>query len=88
MLGLTRYSYLLQQTEVPPPTSTSEEPSYLENEIEDGADERDEKGDLYYDKDECSMQEYEVMKVGFEFTKYFSKKKTSNVVITQRKRNS
>lgn len=65
LFSLTRYSYLLLQTEVPPPTSTSEEPSYLENDIEDSADEKEEKGDLYYDKDNCSMQEYEVMKVSF-----------------------
>ncbi|KAJ8924834.1 hypothetical protein NQ315_000988 [Exocentrus adspersus] len=59
----TAYAPLVrEQTEVPLPTSTSEEPSYLENEIEDSVDEREEKSDLYYDKDDCSMQEYEVMK--------------------------
>ncbi|KAJ8982693.1 hypothetical protein NQ317_013165 [Molorchus minor] len=50
---------LLGQTEAPASTSTSEEPSYLENEIEDSVDD---KNDLYYDKEDCSMQAYEVMK--------------------------
>ncbi|XP_074037998.1 follistatin-related protein 5 isoform X2 [Leptinotarsa decemlineata] len=42
--------------------STPEEPDYLENEIDDEADENEMKNDLYYDKDDCSMQEYEVLK--------------------------
>ncbi|KAJ8930265.1 hypothetical protein NQ314_016945 [Rhamnusium bicolor] len=50
------------QTEAPPAISTSEEPNYIENEIEDSMDEKEDKSDLYYDKEDCSMQEYEIMK--------------------------
>lgn len=42
-------------------TESPDESNYIDNEI--GDDEKSEKDDLYYDKDECSMQEYEIMKV-------------------------
>lgn len=44
-------------------TESPDESNYMDNEIEDDG-ERSEKDDLYYEKDECSMQEYEIMKVG------------------------
>ncbi|KAK9887005.1 hypothetical protein WA026_019927 [Henosepilachna vigintioctopunctata] len=40
-------------------TSPNEDANYIENEIED---EPNDKGELYYDKEDCSMQEYEIMK--------------------------
>lgn len=43
-------------------TESPDESNYMDNEIEDDG-ERSEKDDLYYEKDECSMQEYEIMKV-------------------------
>lgn len=43
-------------------TESPESFNYIDNEIED-EDEKSEKDDLYYEKDECSMQEYEIMKV-------------------------
>ncbi|CAH1955937.1 unnamed protein product, partial [Acanthoscelides obtectus] len=44
-------------------STTSEDPNSEENEIDDeSTDDKEDKGDLYYDREECSMQEYEVMK--------------------------
>lgn len=54
------------QTE-PSITTTTEEPNYLENEIDDSLDAKDDKNDWFY-KD-CTMQEYEVMKVR-KYVKY------------------
>lgn len=50
----------LFQTELPL-ESSSEEPNYLENEVDDSLDTKDDKNDWYYE--DCTMQEYEVMKV-------------------------
>lgn len=41
--------------------TTSEDSNYLENEIDDSLDAKDDKNDWYYE--DCTMQEYEVMKV-------------------------
>ncbi|CAG9819352.1 unnamed protein product [Phaedon cochleariae] len=41
-------------------STTSEEPEYMENEIDDM--EEPESNDIYSDKDDCSMQEYEILK--------------------------
>lgn len=58
---------LFQGTSTASPTSRfrkekdEEEPKEVENEVDvDGAADKD---DLYYDKNDCSMQEYEIMKV-------------------------
>lgn len=49
-----------ENKEIEEPTELPDDSNYLDNEIEDDMSEKD---DLYYDKDECSMQEYEIMKV-------------------------
>lgn len=49
--------------------TTSEEPNYQDNEIDDTLDAKDDKNDWYY-KD-CTMQEYEVMKVRNKFSEFF-----------------
>lgn len=53
-------------------TQSPDESNYIDNEIGDDSDgNKSEKDDLYYDKDDCSMQEYEIMKVS---EKYCEKK--------------
>lgn len=45
-------------------TESVDDSNYIDNEIADDSDgNKSEKDDLYYDKEECSMQEYEIMKV-------------------------
>lgn len=64
---MTQLYYYLQDAESPEikmSTESVDESNYIENEIADDTDgNKSEKDDLYYDKEECSMQEYEIMKV-------------------------
>lgn len=52
---------------MPPSPTKTDDPSYMENEIDYGR----EKGDgVPYDKEDCSMQEYEIMKVSAGIEQY------------------
>lgn len=54
-------------------TETVDDLNYLENEIDD--DDKSEKEEIYNYKDDCSMQEYEIMKV-------YDKKEITSVLLT------
>ncbi|XP_057664949.1 follistatin-related protein 5-like [Diorhabda carinulata] len=51
------------ETEEAPPEVTTEDPEYMDNEIDDDDDDdENDKNDIFSDKEDCSMQEYEVLK--------------------------